>query len=136
MLTTKWLVFLHVLVGIGAVAGGIGGLLDLESMGITEEALVNGPFESFLIPVIFLLVVIGIGNLLAGGLLWRRWLYAPLLSLAHGGILCLWIVIQCYVLWLIAWLHVIFFVLGLVMIILAALLSITALLPTLVRWIE
>ena len=62
----KLLIFLHAFVGIGALFGGGGAVLNPNNpMGISVDVLKNSPFSNFLIPGIILLVVIGFGNLFA-----------------------------------------------------------------------
>ncbi len=60
--TSKLLILLHLLLGLGAVFGGIMLVIDpsgeLIKMPIT--LLENSPFNSFLIPGIILLVVLGV----------------------------------------------------------------------------
>jgi hypothetical protein len=74
--------------------------------------LKNGPFEDFLIPGLFLMLVIGLGNIVAGTLALKKHKWWAYVSGAMGDILIMWIIIQCVVLSIIAALHVIFFVLG------------------------
>lgn len=104
---------LHFLIGIGGLAGGFGAVSNPNApMGASTELLKNGPFENFLIPGIFLLLVIGLGNLITGTLVLKQHVLWPYFSGAMGAILISWIVIQCLVLSAIAVLHVIFFILG------------------------
>ncbi|WP_017471458.1 hypothetical protein [Amphibacillus jilinensis] len=110
----KWrLVLLHFWVGIGALAGGTPAMLDpFNPMGMPADALVNGPFNSFLIPGLFLFLVIGGGNIVTGILIMRKWIFYSYTSVLMGVILCLWIIIQCYVLSDVVFLHLLFFVIG------------------------
>jgi hypothetical protein len=104
---------LHVLVGLGGLAGGLGAVMNPASpMGMSTEALKNGPFKDFLIPGLFLMCVIGLGNIAAGIGVARR---APLHGIASGclgAIMVGWIVIQCLILEAVVALHVIFFCIG------------------------
>lgn len=106
---------IHLIVGAGALAGGYLGMSDptLASMGAdVDEMLRNAPFEDFFIPGLFLFAVIGLGNLAAAVTGFRKWRYQGYASGALGCILMAWIVIQCYMLWEINALHVIFFIIG------------------------
>ena len=117
---------IHLFVGLGALAGGYLGISDptLASMGANaEDMLQNAPFDTFLIPGIFLFAVIGLGNLGAGITAFRHWRYQGYAGGAMGGILMAWIVIQCYMLWEINALHAIFFAIGTVQGLLALVLA-------------
>ena len=114
---------IHVCVGIGAIAGGTGAVLNpLSPMGMPPGMLKNGPFTDFLIPGLFLLCVLGFGNLLAAVALIKKLPFHGMLSGALGSVLMLWIVIQCWMLRAVAALHVIFFLIGAVQGLLALLL--------------
>ncbi len=109
----KFLKVIHLFVGIGAVFGGLGAILNPYGfMGITTEMLRIGPFETFLIPGIFLFLVIGIGNIIAGLLVQKHFKYQGFISGLFGTILVSWIIIQCYFLQDIGVLHVIYFLIG------------------------
>ena len=111
---------LHIFIGIGALAGGFAAVSNPESpMGISPEMLKNGPFDDFLIPGLFLMVVLGLGNLIAAAFTLKQHRWWPYISGGMGDILVLWIVIQCFILFTIAGLHVIFFTLGAVQSLLA-----------------
>ncbi len=111
---------IHIFVGVGALFGGMAGILSPSgsAVGITaSEALKNGPFTDFLIPGIFLFVVLGLGNIIA--FITAKNKYQPYISGCFGIILCLWIVIQCYMLYTINVLHIIFFIIGIIQIFLS-----------------
>ncbi|HHY12977.1 MAG TPA: hypothetical protein GX529_10160 [Firmicutes bacterium] len=111
---------IHIFVGVGALFGGMAGILSPSgsAVGITaSEALKNGPFIDFLIPGIFLFVVLGLGNIIA--FITAKNKYQPYISGCFGIILCLWIVIQCYMLYTINVLHIIFFIIGIIQIFLS-----------------
>lgn len=104
---------LHIFIGIGALAGGFSAVSNPESpMGISPDMLKNGPFDNFLIPGLFLMIVLGCGNLIAAAFTIKQHKYWPYMSGGMGDILVLWIVIQCLILFTIAGLHIIFFILG------------------------
>ena len=110
----KFLILIHFLNGIGAVGGGLAGLLNPEAPfdGLSPEILQNGPFTSFLIPSLFLFVVLGLGNIIAGIIAIKIPKSLFYLSILMGGILSLFIIIQCWVMWMVVLLHVIFFTVG------------------------
>lgn len=102
-----------------AVFGMIGASIALipgvgESMGASTDMLVNAPFATFLVPGLFLLLVIGGGNLAAALLLARSKPQGVYLSLGMGLVTMLWILIQCYMLWAVAVIHPIFLLIGLI----------------------
>jgi len=104
---------LHFLVGAGGVAGGLGALSNPNApMGISTDILKYGPFRSFLIPGLFLLIVLGGGNLAAGVLALTKAKGRECLTACMGGILVAWIVIQCLILWTVNGLHAAFFAVG------------------------
>jgi len=115
---------LHLLVGVGAVAGGWAAVSNPHSpLGMPAEALRTGPFSSFLVPGLFLMIVLGLGNLAAFGVSFLPWRYRSWLDGALGGILILWILIQCWILQAVVFLHVLFFGFGVIQGILALVLA-------------
>src|SRR6056297_4036153 len=109
------LIILHFFVGIGALAGGYLGISDptLSSMGAdASEMLKNAPFDDFFIPGLFLFIVIGLMNIAAVITAFRKWEYQGYYSGFMGIVLMAWIVIQCYMLWVIHFLHITFFIIG------------------------
>ncbi len=105
---------LHAFIGIGAICGGGGAILDPsgESMGISTEILKNSPFDNFLIPGLFLFIVIGLGNIVCAITALKKVYIQSYLTGGIGFTLMMWIVVQCYMLREINILHVIFFILG------------------------
>lgn len=103
-----------VLVGVGALFGGILAIRDPYGSlyGMSPELLKKGPFMSFLIPGMFLFVVIGLGHLVAFMLHRKNIYFHPYASGIVGVILMVWIIIQCYILQSIIILHVLFFLIG------------------------
>jgi hypothetical protein len=106
---------LQILIGVGAVPAGIAMISDPSgrSLGMPLEMLVNSPFADFLIPGVFLLVVNGIGSLLGGIASFIRHRFAGEIAAGLGTFLMVWIAAQIW--WMgVHWLHVLYFVLGLV----------------------
>jgi hypothetical protein len=103
----------HSLVGIGALAGGLGAVLNPAApMGMPASALRLGPFRDFLVPGLFLMIVLGAGNLGAGAIAARKCRYYGITSGAMGATMLAWIAIQCWILQDVVALHVIFFIIG------------------------
>lgn|GEM_PF-491122 len=111
---TKIVTGIHMYVGVGAVFGGMAAILNPdEPLGISSEMLNNGPFDNYLIPGLFLFFVLGFGNILCSILTIKKAKYYGVYSGLLGGVLVLWIMIQCYVLKEVGVLHVVFFLIGL-----------------------
>lgn len=113
---TTLLIILHFFVGLGAMAGGYWGISDpmLSSMPDmnAEELLINAPFDNFFIPGLFLFAVIGLMNIAAGITAIKKWEFQGYYSGLMGGILMAWIVIQCFMIQAVNFLHVTFFIIG------------------------
>jgi hypothetical protein len=105
---------LQLFIGLGAVAGGVGLVLEPSGakLGIPLEALQNSPFSSYLVPGIVLFVVNGLGNVAGAAASFVRYEYAGEFGTALGAFLVAWIVLQVY--WLAAfhWVHALYFGLG------------------------
>lgn len=103
------------IVGIGALLGGAMAISDPYGVtfGMPTDALKNGPFTSFLIPGLFLFIVIGLGHLISFVAVKRKLRFHAYISGGVGCILMAWILIQCYILQSIHYLHIIFFLIGL-----------------------
>jgi hypothetical protein len=95
------------LVGIAAIAGGVGLVLwpDGSALRAPLALLERSPFESFLIPGLILLVVIGFGSTLAGLLVIRESPAADAAALAAGLALLGWITLQMAMLHMANWLQ-------------------------------
>ncbi len=113
-LVIRILLFLHIFIGLGAMAGGLAAILDpMKPLGIGVEAL-HGYFDSFFIPGLFLFFVLGVGNLLCAYLFRFKPLEQGYTSGFIGAVLVFWIIIQCIILRTVAALHIIFAVLGVI----------------------
>jgi hypothetical protein len=116
---------LHLFVGLGAVPGGLAAVINpWNPLGMPVEALKYSFFSNFLIPGIILFVVIGLGNL-AGAYMFR---YKSRLQGYFSGViglaLVIWIVVQCIMLQAVVWLHVLYFIIGLIQVTLSVLILI------------
>lgn len=111
----RFLFVLHVLVGIGAMAGGSAAILNPhQPLGVPVDILKNSPFDNFLIPGIILFAIIGVGNLLSATTLCLKSKFQGYISSVFGWALVIWIIVQCIIINSIVFLHVSFFVIGLV----------------------
>lgn len=106
---------IHLFVGIGALFGGTLAITDPTGTlyGAPTDMMKLGPFNSFLIPGLFLFFVLGVGHLIAFIFVKRRMKLHVYMSGGIGCILMAWILIQCYILQTVNILHIIFFLIGL-----------------------
>jgi len=128
------LIVMQFLLGLGALAGG--GVLmaapDGSLMQMPLSMLKYSPFSNYLIPGAILFTLLGLYPVVVACSLWRRpawrwpealnpakrrhWSWAA--SLAGGVILVMWITVQVSLLRSIAFLHILYFVWGWVLILL------------------
>ena len=111
----------HIILGIiqaftalGAIPAAYGYLSDTSGagMGTSTELLAKSPFDSFLIPGLFLLVVNGFGNAIGAFLSFRMMALAGKAGIVLGIILCFWIILQVYWIGLGSLLQPFFFIVG------------------------
>lgn len=107
--------FIQLIVGLGALFGGGMAIYDPYGVlyGMPVDVLKKGPFTSFLIPGLFLFAAIGLVHLLSFAAVKRRLRFHSYISCAAGCILIGWILIQCYIIQSVHYLHIIFFTIGL-----------------------
>lgn len=117
------LLCLNMLIGIGGVFGSFLALSTeaRNRMGISTELLKNSPFATFLIPGLFLLIIIGLGNVFTGYANYRNVQSYAFYECLIGIILMSWLIIQCLLLQSVMFLHVLFFLLGIVQVLFACL---------------
>jgi uncharacterized membrane protein len=115
-----WTGALQLFVGIGAVVSGVGFILDPDgsNLSMSVEFLKESPFEDFLIPGITLLSINGLGSILGSFFSFRHHLFAGKMSMILGVAMVIWISAQVYWISWISWLQPVFFVLGIIEIIL------------------
>ena len=116
----KFLMVLHLFVGVGALGGGLAGMLDPEEpLGIPVDLLEQSPFENYFIPSLILFTVIGLGHVFSA----LAAVYFPrhqgYISSFFSWALVIWIVVQVVIMRMAAFLHVLYFLIGLVGAILA-----------------
>lgn len=98
MVWRVWLLVIQALVVLTSAAGGLALMLgpSVGSLGITPppEYLEGSPFDSYLLPGIILLGVVGGTHLVAWLLLLRRHRWAPAASAVAGCGILVWIFVQ------------------------------------------
>ena len=118
MKTRVWtgLGVLQAFIGIGAVAGGLGLMLNPSggSLGLPLELLEKTPFSTYLVPGLVLFTVNGLGNLAGAGASFTRRRFAGEIAMALGAFLVAWILIQVYWMSGFHWLHWLYLGLGIV----------------------
>ncbi len=107
---------LQAFIGLGALAGGFGLVKDPSgsALGLPMSFLEGSPFTDFLIPGMFLLTVHGIGSMIGAYLSFTRRKYTQEIAIVLGAILIAWIVIQIVIISSFHWMHVLYFILGVV----------------------
>ena len=117
-------VVLMIFTAIGALPVGYSFIADPSGagMGATVAVLQYSPFSDFLIPGLTLFICNGLLNLLAAGLSIGKIKYYPYLIFAQGSILFGWIGFQVAFLRLFNWYHLVFGIIGLVLIVIGWLL--------------
>lgn len=89
--------------GFWTVAGGIG--LLTGSIGLSEDYLEGSIFDSYVIPALILMFVVGGALLGAASLMWRHHRLAPEASLVAAATLLGWIVVQLAIVGYISWMQ-------------------------------
>jgi hypothetical protein len=115
---------LQVYVSIGAIPEGIAMITDPRgsSLGMSIDWLSKSPFSNFFIPGIFLLVVTGLGSLLGGVFSFKRHYKAGEIAVGLGIFLIVWIILHFW--WPgLHWLHIIYFTIGMIELILGLMLQ-------------
>ena len=106
---------LHGFVGLGAVAGGLAAIINpYEPLGMSIEPLKNSPFSNYLIPGIILFTVIGLGNIISALMFRFKSRFQGYISSVFSWALVIWIIVQCIMLNGVVFLHVLFFIIGLI----------------------
>jgi len=94
---------LHATVALNAVGGGFYGVTGAS--GVPIEWLQHTPFNSYLVPSLILLAIVGGTHAFAAILVWRRHPRARALSLVAGAILLFWISAQLTMIGYVSWLQ-------------------------------
>ena len=107
---------LQAFIGLGALGGGFMLVRDPSgsALELPMSLLEGSPFPDFLIPGMFLLAVNGVGSMIGAGLSFTRRRYAQEIAIVLGAILVAWIVMQIVIISSFHWLHVLYFILGVV----------------------
>jgi hypothetical protein len=106
------LILLTLFVGLGAVFGGIGLIVEAD-LGMDVSLLDGTPFASYVVPGYILLIAVGGTNLLAGILLLIDHDQASSFAFLAGVVLTVWIAVQVVMIGMMSILQPAFFTFGL-----------------------
>lgn len=111
---------IFIVVGIGAVVGGLGVILDPsgKNMGVSVDLLKGSPFDNYLIPGIFLLSLNGLMSFIGAYFSFRKHRLSGIISMLLGLIMLIWMGAQIYWIGWESWLQPTFLIVGLIEIIL------------------
>lgn len=116
----RLLMFIHGLVGMGAIAGGFAAMTHpQEPLGVSVESLQHSPFSDFFIPGLILFAVLGLGNLLSAWTILRKSKFHGCISSIFSWALVIWIIVQCMMIQSVHFLHILFFIIGWVEVVLS-----------------
>ncbi|MCB0504025.1 MAG: hypothetical protein KDC58_00845 [Cyclobacteriaceae bacterium] len=89
---------LQSIIAVGAIIGGIGMCMDPSGRtdGISLRLLHESPFKDYWYPGLFLLIVHGLGNILAAIISFAKRHISGVFGMAMGAILIAWVVLQIY----------------------------------------
>ncbi|MBA1334675.1 MAG: hypothetical protein HPY66_2579 [Firmicutes bacterium] len=111
----RFLFALHAFVGIGAIAGGLAAILNpQEPLGMSIEFLKNSPFNNYFIPGIILFTIIGLGNISSALTIVLKSRFQGYISSVFSWALVIWIVVQCVMLNSVHFLHILYFIIGII----------------------
>ncbi|MEI2401517.1 hypothetical protein [Niallia taxi] len=116
----NWIGTLLLLVGISAVAAGIGLVFkpNGSSLGMSVELLADSPFQSFLIPGIILFIINGLGSFSGAILSFKRHALSGIVTIVLGFAMIIWISVQIYWIGWMNWMQTFFFLVGIIEVIL------------------
>jgi hypothetical protein len=100
---TRVLIWLHAIVALNAVGGGIYGLTGAP--GVPVAWLQRTPFASYLVPSLVLLVIVGGSQAAAGLSIATRTSRSRSTSLTAGAVLLAWICTQVALIGYVSWLQ-------------------------------
>ncbi|MBN1766958.1 MAG: hypothetical protein JXR50_03585 [Prolixibacteraceae bacterium] len=94
----KYLGYIQIFAGVGAITGGLPLVLNPEgtSEAINVEMLQGTPFRDFLVPGLYLVVFVGIAQLIAAYLSLNFRKATGIFSVVTGALFLLWVLLQLY----------------------------------------
>jgi len=111
----RMLFALHLFVGIGAIGGGLAAIINPQSpMGMPTDVLKNSPFSNFLIPGVILFTILGLGNIISALIFRFNLKFQGYISSIFSWALVIFIFVQCLMINAVVFLHILFFIIGLI----------------------
>jgi hypothetical protein len=95
-LLARTAIVLEMLLGLGAVAGGIALMVGPrgEIIPMSTSLLAGSPFSDYFVPGLILFAIVGLGTLTVAVLAWRDNPWAPLLTVGVGAALVIWLLVE------------------------------------------
>jgi len=92
----KVAIVFETILGIGAIGGGLALVIGPrgEVLPLPVSALAGSPFTTYCVPGLILVVVLGVGPLVAAVLAHRRHAAAPFFTVVVGAALVIWIAVE------------------------------------------
>ena len=116
----RFLFFSHAFVGMGAIGGGLAAIFNpQEPLGVSTELLKNSPFTNYLIPGIILFTIIGLGNITSAVTIYFKSRFQGYISSVFSWALVIWIIVQCIMIGTVNLLHITYFIIGVIEVILS-----------------
>lgn len=108
------LLIIHLFVGLGALGGGLVAIVDpYKPLGIPVELLEGSPFSNYLVPGLILFVIIGMGHIFSALTVIKKSKWQGYISSVFSWALMIWIVVQCIIINTVEFLHILYFLIGL-----------------------
>ena len=112
--------FLGALLAFGAMNAFAGGWYGLSGApGVPREWLAGSPFRDYVVPSLFLFIVVGGAFAMASLAVFARWPAARLSALVAGAVALLWIGVQLLIIGYVSWMQPATFAAGIVILLLA-----------------
>ncbi len=110
-----FLSIMHLFIGVGAVFGGLAGIISPSGpLGMPVELLEGSIFSSYLVPGIILFAFIGLGNVFSSITAWKESILQGYISSIFSWGMMIFIIVQCLIIESVVFPHVFYFLLGLI----------------------
>lgn len=111
---------LQICIGLGAIPSGIGFIIDPYggNFRLTYELIIDTPFQTYLVPGIFLFLVIGLGSIGGATLSMTKHPLSGQAAVILGAALLVWMFCQFYWVGILSWVQFTYLVFGITEVIL------------------
>ena len=97
------------------MCGGLAAIINPQSpMGMPVDVLKNSPFSNFLMPGVILFTIIGLGNIVSALIFRFKLKFQGYISSIFSWALVIFIIVQCLMINAVVFLHILFFIIGLI----------------------